>query len=336
VAQSRAWGRFMGHAPPFLTLWETMDPTDPVPEPAQARWFRSLEQQINDDYITLHKAALQDPQSAGHGGEGTWVNILSHWLPPAYEVVTRKYIVPEIGDDEFETDIIVLNPSYPTRLRRNARILAGGVAAAFSVKLTLDSAGIRDGVKRAIALRRALKPRHGTPRDEVIPPFPVGILSHSHIWKKPTSRPIDNIIGHLASLDRELVRHPRESLDYLCVSDLATWTTARSIYIPPSFLKDNAAATEEQLHDGASCTMTYPVITDKTFNALASLIGLLFVRLSYFDSTLRPMADNLRLTGTLGGGGSLARLWDLSSVYSAGARTLLPYSKGNNWGPAIY
>jgi hypothetical protein len=59
-----------------------------------------------------------------------------------------------IGDNEFETDIVILNPSYPTRLRAHEEILAGGVAAAFSVKLTLDAAGIRDGVKRLFELSR--------------------------------------------------------------------------------------------------------------------------------------------------------------------------------------
>lgn len=120
------------------------------PEPAQARWFRELGQKIGEDYARLHRIAQEDVQRTGHEGEATWVNVLEHWLPPAYKVVTRKYIVPEIGNEEFETDIVVLNPSYPTRLHTDTHILAGGVAAAFSVKLTLDASGIRDGVKKKL------------------------------------------------------------------------------------------------------------------------------------------------------------------------------------------
>src|SRR5262249_12466289 len=149
-----------------------------------------------------------DPQRAGHGGEGTWVGVLKHWLPPAYEVVTRKYIVPEIGAEKFETDIIVLRPSYPVPLRAQEEILTGGVAAAFSVKLTLDAAGIRDGVRRAVALRRTMRRGYGTPRSEMVAPFPVGILAHSHSWKAPGSTPEKNITDHLWSLDQEMVRHP--------------------------------------------------------------------------------------------------------------------------------
>jgi hypothetical protein len=99
-------------------------------------------------------------------------------LPSAYKVVTRKYILPEVGSESFETDIVVLNPSYPERLHSREEMLAGGVAAAFSLKLTADAQGIRDAVERAVALRRALQPRMGTPRDEMIGPFPVGLLAH--------------------------------------------------------------------------------------------------------------------------------------------------------------
>jgi hypothetical protein len=159
------------------------------PEPAQAKWFRKLGREIKEEYDRLHQAALQDPQRAGHGGEGTWVSVLKEWLPPAYQVVTRKYIVPEVGTDMFEMDIVVLHSSYPEPLRTREEILAGGVAAAFSVKLTLDASGIRDRVERAVALRRALKPRYGTPREEITAPFPVGLLAHSHEWKAPNSTP---------------------------------------------------------------------------------------------------------------------------------------------------
>jgi hypothetical protein len=311
----------------------------PQPEPALARWFRDFGQRISEDYARLHKEALEDPQRVGHAAEATWVDFLQHWLPPAYEVVTRKYIIPEIGQKKFETDVIVLNPSYPSRLRAGADILAGGVAAAFSVKLTLDAGGIRDGVERAVALRRALNPRFGTPRDEMTSAFPVGILAHSHDWKAPNSTPGDNILENLHSLDQKLVSHPRESLDYLCVSDLALWSTSRTPYLPPGTGLDNPA-TGQRHEEGIACTCIMRNITDEPFNALASLVAHLYIRLSYVDRTLRPLADNLRATGTLGGGGGLARIWSLQNVYSDEVRRLLP-SRGlqlrdSDWGSVLY
>ncbi len=294
------------------------------PEPAHARWFRSRAREINDEYARLHRAALQDPQRAGHGGEATWVGVLKQWLPRAYEVVTRRYIVPEIGAETFETDIIVLSPSYPAPLRVHEEILTGGVAAAFSVKLTLDSAGIRDGVKRAVALRRAMGWRVGTPRDEMVAPFPVGILAHSHGWKAPGSTPENNIANQLWSLDQELARHPRESLDYLCVSDLAMWSTIRFPYAP----SDGLAST-------AFCRAT-----SQTFDAIASLMTHLLVRLSYFDSTLRPLAYSLMRTGALGSLDGPQRNWNLDSVFSDEVRAQLPSRGGeqigNDWiGPFL-
>lgn len=307
----------------------------PQPEPVLARWFRGFEQTISEGYARLHKEALEDPQRAGHAAEATWVNFLKNWLPSAYEVVARKYIVPEIGNEKFETDIIVLNPSYPSNLRADADILAGGVAAAFSVRLTLDAGGIRDGVKRAVALRRALNPRFGTPRDEITGAFPVGMLAHSHDWKAQNSTPSKNILINLQSLDQELVAHPRESLDYLCVSDLGIWSTSRAPYLPPGSLLNNPA-TGRRHAEGIACTSVMPNIIDEPFNPLASLIAQLYIRLSYIDRTLRPLADNFRATGALGGGGGQARIWGLQSVYSDEVRRLLP-SRGlqlrdSDWG----
>lgn len=138
-------------------------------EPIHAGWFRALQRSIREDYERIRQDAQADPQRAGHRGEGTWARVLEKWLPPAYGVVTRKYIVPEIGNDAFETDIVVLHPSYPAPLRRHPDILAGGVASAFSVKVTLarcrrDSRRSRSSgsaAKSSCATSRRSKDRDG-------------------------------------------------------------------------------------------------------------------------------------------------------------------------------
>lgn len=307
-------------------------------EPAHAKWFRSFRNKISEDYARLHKEALGDVQRAGHGGESTWVGVLKDWLPPAYDVVTRKYIVPEIGAKKFETDIVVLFPSYPVHLRANEDILAGGVAAAFSVKLTLDSAGIRDGVQRAVDLRRAMKPRYGTPRREMIPPFPVGILAHSHDWKAPASTPAKNVADQLMSLDFELVNHPRESLDYVCVADLAMWSTIRLPWVPSSTLPWPHGTTEQQKQEGLAYVTYSQTDSSESFSVVSSLITSLYVRLSYFDPTLRPLADNLMSTDALGNSAGPTRRWLLGSVFSDQVRTGLPHALralDSEWGNVI-
>lgn len=319
----------------------TIEWDDSQPEPAQAAWFRTFGREIQESYDRLHEDATADFQRAGHGGESAWVAILRNWLPPSYEVATRKYIVPEVGNDVFETDIIVLNPSYPPALRVREQILPGGVAAAFSVKLTLNAAGIRDGVDRAVRLRRALRPRIGAPRYEMLPPFPIGVLAHSHTWIRPGSDPAGNVSRNLKLFDGELAMHPRESLDYLCVSDLATWAVLRQPYFPPSPLVDRHAEVEHQKTEGAAFTTTQRFAPDFGFNAISTLITRLLARLSFYDATLRPLSDNLTATGGLAGAVDEAkRIWSLDDVFTSDTKNALlsrPLENPNSdWAGAIF
>jgi hypothetical protein len=168
-----------------------------------------------------------------------------------------------------------------------------------------------------------------------VSPFPVGILTHSHSWKAPNSTPEQNIADQLWSLDHKLVLHPRESLDYLCVSDLATWSTSRLPYMPPSAVKFNPAATHQQQNEGVAYTAFYQTDSSQIFNPVASLITHLYIRLSYFDSTLRSLADNLLVTGTLGSGKGPTRVWSLDTVFSDEVRQRLPGGmkpQDNDWG----
>jgi hypothetical protein len=329
-------------------------------EPAHVAWFRSVEREIKEDYERLHNEALSDPQRAGHGGEGTWARILEQWLPPAYKVVTRKYIVPEVGSKSFETDIVVLHPSYPVPLHSREEILAGGVAAAFSVKLTLDAAGIRDGVERAVALRRGLQPRSGTPQDEMTGPFPVGLLAHSHTWKAPASSPAENIDNHLLALDQELVTHPRESIDYVCIADLGLWVTVRVPFMmmqAPGYgspikgmdrLIEEVGKTPEgesatkwlsSLSGIAASTIAHTLPTE-TFTTVGSFVAHLLARMSYADPMLHSLSVGFRAMGAVGTSQGSLRAWRLDSVFSEWVRQRLPTSvlQGGSdlWGSAMF
>jgi hypothetical protein len=174
---------------------------------------------------------------------------------------TRPHIVPEEGDEKFETDLVVFNPGYPERLRSRVEVLAGGVAAAFSVKLTLDADGLRDGIERAAKLRRATKVRSGTVRTELLGAYPVGLLAHSHVWKQSGSTPEENISRACESRDREYARHPRESLDYLCVADLNTWGTSKTSWWPPEVAAGQPWATDDMKING--CCITFVTRSDR-------------------------------------------------------------------------
>jgi hypothetical protein len=295
-------------------------------------WLEKVTADIAADYERLR--AGEDPQWAGHGGEETWARLFQDWLPPAYEVGIRKYIVPEEGDEKFETDLVVFNPAYPERLRSRVDVLAGGVAAAFSVKLTLNVEGLRDGIKRAAKLRRATKARAGTARTELLGAFPVGLLAHSSFWKKPGSKPEENITRAFRKLDGELARHPRESLDFLCVADLNTWGTAKMAWWPPDFAAAMPVvpgkvplATEEMKANGLCVTAITKSDLAQSPAPVALFIARLMSRLSASDPALVPLAEGLHVTNTMGtAGGPLSdwRLWSLADVYSDDVRQRLP------------
>jgi Domain of unknown function (DUF6602) len=271
------------------------------------RWLDKVTNEIADDYVQLHTTAQGDPQKAGHGGEGTWLRFLADRLPPAYEIGTRKYIVPELGDESFETDLVVFSPGYPKRLRERDEVLGAGVAAAFSVKLRLDAAGIRDGVERAAKLRRAMNVRKGTPRSELLGAFAVGLLAHSHVWHRPESKPVENITRACHDLDRRLAIHPRECLDYLCVADLANWTRSRVpwLNLPPE------ASDQPRFY----CWTTF-IMTEPSPPPVASLLANLYARLAYSDAGLLPLAEGFGLTQSFAGTGDDVRLWDPAEVFS--------------------
>ena len=295
----------------------------PPMEPAERTityhaWLDRIQRDVQDEYDRLHAEAQArtDIQHTGHGGEATWIRILNEWLPRGYEAVPRKYIVPEERNVSFETDIVVFRPSYPHALRSYSDVLPSGVAAAFSVKLTLDASGLKDGIERAAKIRRALKPRYGTARAEMVPPFPVGLLAHSHAWKAAGSTPTANVDGHLASTMKNMIGHPRELLDLLCVADLGTWVATRVPYLPPN-LVEGEDVPEPLMTNG--CAVSSFTRTDEASqrSAVAILLANLSRQLSFSDPSLKPVDDALRVTGATGNMGSdSTAYWPLESIYS--------------------
>jgi hypothetical protein len=168
-----------------------------------------------------------------------------------------------------------------------------------------------------------MRQRIGTPREEMLPPFPVGLLAHSHSWHSPGSTPRDNVAKLLRSLDDELVQHPRESLDYVCVADLGLWWTMRVPYMAmnPSALLATALTGKPV---GVALSGIGQTEQSEVYAPVASLVALLLARMSYIDPTLRPLATSLRSMGTLGQTQGHSRDWPLDAVYSPGAKAQLP------------
>lgn len=191
--------------------------------------LRQVAEGVDADYREAREYARSgDSQRAGHEGESTWQRILSEW-GPNLPVVTRKYIVGPGGSSK-EVDIVVLRPDYPQALLGQSSILASGVAAAFSVKLTLKRPHIKEALEQKRELLNVSRRNPTSIREVLCGPFPFGILAHSsdigpkgdfefrlmHAYNDIASDPGDS--G---------VTSPREELDCLMVANEVFLMTRR-------------------------------------------------------------------------------------------------------------
>lgn len=322
-----------------------MSPREPRSR-SHVEWSAKAQATIAEDYQRLHRAATEDPQRAGHGGEATWVAFLGDWLPPTYEVGTRKYVIPEVGDDVFETDIVVFHPSYPTSLREKEEVLSSGVAAAFSVKLTLDAAGVSDACDRAARLERGVifERKGDRVADYTRPTFPTGLLAHSHCWKAPGSEPLENVGRALRTAQRTVTSTIRELMEFVCVADLACWGPLElawsddllpMLLIGPNdaFLRRHPAegfppeygitasgedVPDEALEQGMFTSTGHGVHgTTERSNPLAAFISLLYARLAASDPSLQRVADGLKRLRSADASLATNYQWPLDQVLPA-------------------
>lgn len=249
------------------------------------QWLEDASDDIQRDYDRILNKARQvgRTQEAGHENEQVWETFLTNWLPPQYEVATRKYIVGTADEQPkpFETDLIVFHPGYPLKLRERTHVMAAGVAAAFSTKLTLKPDGVKEAAASSASLHQALIPRHGHLRWEVWKPYIYGVLAASHAWKSPNSMPADNLTKLIVEADYNYAQHPAESLDLVCVADLGTWMK-QLVYthFPP----------EEVMHT------FHAHLVGKTNKPVVEFLAVLYELLSWRNSDMEGMARDFLVT----------------------------------------
>lgn len=193
---------------------------------------------LADEYHRIQKRVHEDSGTAGDQGEENWATLLRQWLPSTYHIVTKGRIISHKGIASPQIDILVLHPTYPQYLLDKKLYLAGGVSAAFECKVTLRSEYIKDAIHNSITIKRHYPTRKGSPYQELHTPLIYGLLAHSHHWKNKNSTPIENIVNVLIERDRELVTHPKESLDLLCVADLITCIQTKTAWSQTEWIQD--------------------------------------------------------------------------------------------------
>ena len=282
---------------------------------------------MSAEYQRIRKRANEDPGTAGDQGEENWAELLTDWLSPTYQVVTKGRILSEEGGSTSHIDVIVLKDTYPKKLLSKKHYLAGGVAAAFECKTTLKAHHVEQAVETCKALKGLCRTRTGTPYRELHAPILYGLLSHSHSWKRSDSTPVPNIARKLDESDALHVTHPRQSLDLLCVADLGTWVSSKITLVgQPGYVNGTARS--------AYVGLSIVSDTEKTATTpIGSFISSLTSKLAWEDPRLRDIADYYRVVGLGGVGQGPMREWPIS-IYSEDIRTRVEagmLSNGKLW-----
>jgi hypothetical protein len=188
-------------------------------------FMHSLTREMGSEYERIQKRSTEDAGTAGDQGEENWATVFRNWLPADYQVVTKGRLLSEKGIASPQVDVIILHPFYPKQLLDKKLYLTAGVAAAFECKNTLKSSHIEKAVQNSTEIRNLIKLKPATYHEELYSPIIYGLIAHSHSWKGDKSTPDDNIHSKLIEADLKYVTHPRECLDFICVSDLAVWSS---------------------------------------------------------------------------------------------------------------
>jgi hypothetical protein len=293
------------------------------------------------EYERIRGRTQEDPGTAGAQGEENWAAILREWLPSSYHVVTKGRLLAHDGSVSRQVDVIALRPSYPPALRDKKYYLLDGVAAAFECKTTLNSGHLTEAAKRCKEIKRLTtsEPLQGTPWKELRGGVIYGILAHSHGWRRGASSPKSNVTKALQRGLLDIVEHPRERLDVVCVADLGTWHS--SVFIALASMFGAHWELHRDRHGLGDVGGVEAVFFDQTplselSEPLPAPVGVvlatLYARLAQGDSTLRPIADYVRMANLYGSGEGAGRAWSLDIFSEAVSRRLLSGdSFGGEW-----
>ena len=287
-------------------------------------FVRRSQSELQDEYIRIQKRASEDPGTAGDQGEENWATLLREWLPHYFQVITKGRILTDTGYASPQIDVLVLYPSYPRILLDKKLYLSGGVAAAFECKTTLTARHVVEAVETSSALKAAMPKRKGSPYEELNAGLIFGLLSHSHSWQAPNSKPIDNIEKTLWDADLQIVNHPRECIDFVTVSDLATWKVAKMTYLSPQldFCNDDMKRIYGPEGSATTSYICHAIGGDRQkdyFSPIGVLLAGLFSALSWTFADMRRLEAYFRKVDLLGSGQGQMRRWDIK-IYSEGIR----------------
>jgi hypothetical protein len=283
-------------------------------------FLQSAQRELENEYKRILKRATEDPGTAGDQGEENWATLLRNWLPSYFHIVTKGRILTESGYASPQIDILILHPSYPRILLDKKLYLAGGVAAAFECKTTLKATHVKDAVKTATEIRKNLPKQTGSPYKELNSSITYGLLAHSHSWKGQDSQPRENIEKALWEADGESVDHPIQCLDFITVSDLATWETRKTTYLRPTSPQMEKLYGKDPLAASVYICAAIGVEDQKDyFSPIGALLAGLFSKLAWTFKDMQGLDYYFRRVNVMGSGHGKGRFWPLT-IYSEGIK----------------
>ena len=296
-----------------------MSTSDAARQPHDLHEFlRSTAREIDEEYRRISARASEDPGTAGDQGEENWASILRGWLPSTFHVVTKGRILTEKGELSPQVDVLVLLPSYPSRLIDKKHYLVGGVAAAFECKTTLRKGHIRKATETCAWLKSRLPIREGTPYRELHSPALFGLLAHSQALRKDSAHAIETAFDELIDADQRFAKHPREMLDIVCVADTATWAAIRLTWSGPQtwgkpawdrFRVKQSLPEEGVSETGFICeSRDHPKQADD-FTTVGAFLSHLFIKLAWEHPEMRSLAQYFFQAGAVGSGRGNRRVW---------------------------
>jgi hypothetical protein len=275
----------------------------------------SSQRAIEEEYARIQKRATEDPGTAGDQGEENWATLLRQWLPSYFHIVTKGRILTESGYASPQVDVLVLMPSYPKLLLDKKLYLAGGIAAAFECKTTLKAEHIKSAIQTCAKLRKNLPKKEGSPYVELNSTIPFGLLAHSHSWKGEKSEPLENVQNAWWEADLEFVSHPIQSIDFICVADLANWHQMKMTYLSPNlpmFSKQNVGGYGSS---SLMCAAIGQELQKTYFSPIGALLSGLYSKLAWTFHDMRSLEEYFRRVDLMGSGQGQSRHWPIT-IYS--------------------
>jgi hypothetical protein len=297
-------------------------------------FIKSAQNDIENEYKRILKRAKEDPGTAGDQGEENWATILKNWLPSYFHIVTKGRILTESGYASPQIDLLVLQPAYPRILLDKKLYLAGGVAAAFECKTTLKAEHVKNAVKTSAEIKKNLPKQLGSPYKELNSSIIYGLLAHSHSWKKKNSKPIENIEDALWKADIENVEHPIQCIDFITVSNLATWQSSKMTYISPKLSCYNNDFEKIYGKDGSATSSYVCAAIDSErqkeyFSPIGVLLAGLFFRFAWTYKDMQGLDFYFRKVNMMGSGQGKIRTWPIT-IYSEEIRQRVYNGKLSN------